>query len=328
MIKNADIQRFVCCLSLLFVFQSLVVAQGPYAPPAGQQGTRAIHKDSSAVIDWASQCWVQRGWLDIADKSMGFVSAGTETNAIGVANGQTVSLGDSGIAVVKFTTPLYNNVGWDFAIFENAFDDTFLELAFVEVSADSVNWYRFPAHSLTQTNTSVGSFGTIDATEVNNLAGKYRAQYGTPFDIQEIEEAYLIALPFINYVRIIDVIGSIDPDFASYDAHDNVINDPYPTAFSSGGFDLDAVAVVYTGVPSSVKDVDFTFSFHPNPVKDLLTVEGNRTAVFTLKDFSGKIVGYFEKQEYLYRIDVGNLPTGIYFLYSDRVTIPQKIIKY
>jgi hypothetical protein len=324
---NRFFLRLICLWSKLFLMHTLF-AQGPYAPPVGQQGTTAIHKDSSAVVAWATQCWVQRGWQDIADKSLGLVTAGTETNALGMANGQTVSLGDSGVAVVKFAHPVYNQIGWDFAVFENAFDDTFLELAFVEVSADSINWYRFPAHSLTQTDTPVGSFGAVDATEVNNLAGKYRAQYGTPFDIQEIEEAYSIALPFITYVRIIDVIGNIDADFASFDAHGNAINDPYPTAFPQGGFDLDAVAIIHTGVPVLVEEVDITFSFYPNPVKDLLTVEGNRSAVFTIKDFSGKIVANFDKQEFLIRIDVGKLPAGIYFLYSDRSAIPQKIIKY
>jgi hypothetical protein len=327
MIETAVCKRFVCFVCLLFAFQVLV-AQGPYATPAGQQGTTAIHKDSSAITAWATQCWVQRGWLDIADKNLGFVSAGTDVNALGAANGQTVSMGDSGIAVLKFANPVYNNIGWDFAVFENAFDDTFLELAFVEVSADSVNWYRFPAHSLTQTNTPVGSFGAIDATEVNNLAGKYRAQYGTPFDIQEIEEAYSIVFPFINYVRLIDVVGSLDPVFASYDAHGNMINDPYPTSFPSGGFDLDAVAVVYTGVASSVKEVDFTFSFYPNPVKDILTIEGNQSAMFYVKDFFGKTVLSFEKQAFLIQIDFGNLPSGIYFLYSNKLAIPQKIIKH
>ena len=48
----------------------------------------------------------------------------------------------------------------------------------------------------------------------------------------------------IRYVRIIDVIGSINPALGSRDSLGNLINDPYPTAFGSGGFDLNGVGVL------------------------------------------------------------------------------------
>jgi hypothetical protein len=44
-------------------------------------------------------------------------------------------------------------------------------------------------------------------------------------------------------VRIVDVVGSLT--LGSVDSLGNVVNDPYPTAFASGGFDLDAVGVLH-----------------------------------------------------------------------------------
>jgi len=59
--------------------------------------------------------------------------------------------------------------GFDFAVFENSFNDSFLELAFVEVSSDGINFVRFPATSNTQTDVQITGFGTIDPTYINNL---------------------------------------------------------------------------------------------------------------------------------------------------------------
>ena len=59
------------------------------------------------------------------------------------------------MATVTFASPIYNGEGPDFAVFENGFDIDdeydptgvlhFLELAFVEVSSDGENFFRFPA---------------------------------------------------------------------------------------------------------------------------------------------------------------------------------------
>jgi hypothetical protein len=47
----------------------------------------------------------------------------------------------------------------------------------------------------------------------------------------------------ITHVRIIDVIGALEDEWAGYDSLGNKINDPWPTPFEAGGFDLDAVGV-------------------------------------------------------------------------------------
>mgnify|MGYP001811130164 FL=1 len=48
----------------------------------------------------------------------------------------------------------------------------------------------------------------------------------------------------VSWIRVIDVVGSIDPKYASFDSEGNIINDPWPTPFPSSGFDLDAVGAI------------------------------------------------------------------------------------
>jgi hypothetical protein len=72
--------------------------------------------------------------------------------------------------------------------------------------------------------------------------------YGTPFDLEELKDSLMINIDSITQVRIVDVVGSIDPAFARYDSKGNRINDPFPTPFPSGGFDLDAVGVIHEKV--------------------------------------------------------------------------------
>jgi hypothetical protein len=253
----------------LILFSSVnLFAQFP--GPVGTIGSTAIHKDSSIFIAWATGCSIQRGYQDISNTSLGFASVGDSTMALGQAGSNgVVSLGDGGSAILTFQNPISNGTGFDFAIFENSFNDVFLELAFVEVSSDGVNYFRFPATSNTQTNTQIGPFdNTGDATKINNLAGKYRAQYGTPFDLQELAGNPLLNINAITHIKIIDVVGSINPLYATYDINNNPINDPFPTAFASGGFDLDAVGVIHQQT-TSVNDQSistFNFQVFPNPV--------------------------------------------------------------
>ncbi len=221
-----------------------IALRGQFHPAAGKPGSNAIQKDDAAFIGWANSCQIKRGLIDAADSSSDYASFGDESAAVGPANGAVVSLGDAGEAVLYFEIPIANGPGYDFAVFENAFNDTYLELAFVEVSTDGIHFVRFPATSLTDTVVQVSSFGNLNPEKINNFAGKYRVFWGTPFDLQELVDSPLLDLSKIHYVKLVDVIGTIHPDFCSYDAHGNKVNDPYPTSFESGGFDLDAVGVI------------------------------------------------------------------------------------
>lgn len=239
---------------LFFVFMQV---NAQFAPPAGVAGTTAIYKDSSCFVAWATQCEVQKSWMNILDTAIGKVTVGDYTSAIGIAgeNG-VVSLGDGGVATVQFLNPIYNGPGYDFAVFENSFRDDFLEYAFVEVSSDGIHFKRFAATSLIDTSTQVDSFGLTDCREVNNLAGKYRALYGTPFDLNELALFSDIDIMNITHVRLIDVVGSMMNAYASRDKDGRKINDPFPTPYPSCGFDLDAVGVIHSRNINAIEKKD------------------------------------------------------------------------
>jgi hypothetical protein len=222
---------------------------GPFAPAAGQIGSTAIANSSPLFSEWASGVQsLTRGPLDIAHPANGLASFGTAGDALGFADGNSshvVSLGDGGQITLTFDKAISDGPGPDLAVFENGFADNFLELAFVEVSTNGVDFVRFPSQSLTQTDTQVGSFGALDPTNLDGLAGKYRGGFGTPFDLSQIAGlSPSVDVRDINYVRIVDVIGSIDPALGSRDSSNRLVNDPYPTAFASGGFDLDGVGAI------------------------------------------------------------------------------------
>ncbi len=309
--------------AFFFIFSflsTLLWAQGPYAPGVGIHGTTAMHKDSSAFVGWATHCEVNRGWQDIAQKNMGKTSVGDSTSTLGPADNMVLSLGDSGVAILQFDRYIFDGPGPDFAVFENGFIDQrnnedFLELAFVEVSSDGKNFYRFPAHSLTDTSTAVGSFGTIDPTTINNLAGKYYAQYGTPFDLAELKGIPGLDIQKITHIKIIDVVGSLDNEWASRDTANRKINDPYPTAFPSGGFDLDAVGAIHMGatVGLSKQKISPQLQLYPNPTEKEVFFpaewENSAVKVFSL---DGRLV--FSEDKVGDSINLENFKAGMYII--------------
>jgi hypothetical protein len=162
---------------------------------------------------------------------------------------QIANLAPPGTITLRLARPVRDLSGADLVVFENGLiaefvtvDDSivgqiFGELAHVEVSGDGVNFTRFPATSLTPA--AVGAYGSIDATNVRNLAGKHAnaggESWGTPFDLADV------GLSEIQYVRIVDIPGN----GAFTDSAGRPIHDPWKT-FGSGGFDLEAVGAVST----------------------------------------------------------------------------------
>ena len=225
-----------------------------FAPAQDQPGTTAMHADSSAFVAWATGCVAEPGPMNISNPSAGTAGSGwPASNVIGFPQGTmgVTCLGDGGMATVTFASPICNREGPDFAVFENGFENAqtpgywFLELGFVEVSSDGEHFFRFPAYSNTQTDTQLGGMGCIDPSQIHNLASKYGAMYGTPFDLDEVPDDPLLDKDHITHVRIVDVVGSIDPEYATYDCQGHPVNDPWPTPFASGGMDLDAVGVIH-----------------------------------------------------------------------------------
>lgn len=214
---------------------------GPFAPAAGSAGSTALHKDNAAFVQWAT------GYRDYQPGPNVDAAWKNPAKGLGKAEGTStdvVVLGDGGRITLTFDGYITNGAGADFAVFENSFSNTFLELAFVEVSSNGSDFFRFPNYSFTAS--PVSGFGSIDPTNIDGLAGKYRQGYGTPFDLDQLSGIAGLDVNRVQYVRLIDVVGN-GSTFDSYPAAyggPHPIYDPYPTSGSSG-FDLDAVGVIH-----------------------------------------------------------------------------------
>jgi hypothetical protein len=257
-----------------FLLTTDVFAQ--FDPQVGLQGSTAIHRDSSIIKAWAIGYSVKRGWQNCADTILGKATAGNEESIPGKAGNGIVSLGDGGEAILHVYHPVMNGPGYDFVIFENGFLDqsldtgaAYLELAFVEVSSDGIHYFRFPASCLNDTLNQLGPFSAMHAEKINNLAGKYIAPYGTPFDLDDIPDDSLLNKNAITHIRVMDVVGSLNDAYCTRDTAGNKINDPWPTPFPSSGFDLDALGVIHqnTLIISLPEKLHTSFTVYPNPAK-------------------------------------------------------------
>ncbi len=200
--------------------------------------------------------------------------------SLGHLNQEQIGQGAApGEITLSFAEPIRQGRGYDFVVFENAFVATtdtqagslagqmFAELAYVEVSSNGIDFVRFPSVSLTEE--LVGRYGTIEISNVYNLAGKHPNASGictgTPFDLKEVADdpdvvSGLVDLNDIKYVRIVDVPGSGDfhddavmhidsgtwPVWDFY-ADNHPIYDAWdasPAPDPSGGFDLEAIGVL------------------------------------------------------------------------------------
>jgi len=238
-------------------------ARAGFDPQVGVEGSLGISASSPLFQGWASTVVdFNPGPQDIANPGGPVANVGSPSAALGAISSSVVSLGDGGWITLGFDAPIANGAGFDFAVFENGFLMgavgtylAYLELAFVEVSSDGENFFRFPSTSLTQTDAQVGGFGPLDARDLDNLAGKHIGGYGTGFDLDDlVGVSPLLDVNNVIQVRIIDVVGSIDPAFGSYDSHGNIINDPYATPFGSSGFDLAGVGVINFASPAAVPE--------------------------------------------------------------------------
>ena len=213
----------------LFFLSVIPLFAGPYAPAANQEGTSAISFDSPSIERWVTSVETYTVGEDAdtmwQDTSHALTPA-TENPTL------VTSLGRGGEIVLEFDPPIQNGLGPDFAVFENSFAHVFLELAFVEVSADGVSYERFVNSSATMN--AVGPFGFLDPTNIDGLAGKYIGGFGMPFDLSDLASAP----SEIRFVKLLDVTGG-----TSTDSDGDIIYDPFPTQ-GSAGFDLSGVAVL------------------------------------------------------------------------------------
>lgn len=311
---------------LILISWNAVIAQ--YAPPAGQSGSKAVAADSSIISGWADSVIIERGLTHIADSASEPASHGVPQSALEASDMQAVSLGDGGKATYVFDPPLSDSEGYDVAVFENSFSDEFLELAFVEISSDGEQFFRFPSVSLTSVDDQVGAFGTLNAELIHNLAGKYRGGFGVPFDFEELEGETGLDITAVTHVRIVDVVGSINEEYAGYDSQGNIINDPFPTAFETGGFDLDALAVLEPTVGIK-ENIGKSVKVYPNPFSHKIYIQADKKLVYELFDINGNRLEKGKLNSGVTIQEWNHLKSGIYFirLISNNQVYQQKVIK-
>ena len=280
-------------MQMIVLVISVFAYAGPYTEAGvngyiGEDRRHANPADADAVINP-----IFRGWATsvVSYKPTPGVFAvwRDPNNALGPATGDNldiVSLGDldssqivlgmePGKITLSFSEPIRDCNGYDFVVFENGLvsnyntgggsvkGQMFAELGYVEVSSNGGDFVRFPSVSLTAA--LVGMYGTIEISDVYNLAGKHPNAdgvcIGTPFDLSEIagEESVLsgvVDINNINYIRIVDIPGSGDfedeavrhidpgswPVWELY-VNNHPIYDAWLT-FESGGVDLEAMGVL------------------------------------------------------------------------------------
>lgn len=247
---------------LLFLLISSPLIAGSFPGAAGSAGSDAISKDSPAFVAWAN-----------GNHTVNYGSGvdgtwQTPWKGLGPATGDAmdiVCLGNGGNITLFFPRPIRDGAGPDFAVFENAFSPGFLELAYVEVSSDGANFYRFTNRS--EGTSLVGAFAaTMNPTNLYNLAGKHVKGFGTPFDIASLPDTPALDRQNIRFVRILDIVGN----GSAKDSFGYSIYDPTPTT-GSGGFDLDGVGVIHQNTdpiivePAAIQDGAFRFAWVSNP---------------------------------------------------------------
>lgn len=231
---------------LLFLGSYIPASWGQPWPGIPESGSSdAISSDDVRFIGWAdSVVKLERGPMQLEQPQLGLTTVGEPQFAVGSPDNLVISLGDGGSVTLGFEPAISDGNGPDFAVFENSFSDFFLELATVSVSSNGQDFFEFPHFSETDTSRQVNSFDSIQPTNIHGFAGKYRSKFGTPFDLKDLPESPLLDVNQIRFVKITDVVGSINPGFCTRDSKGRIINDPYPTPYPSGGFDLDAVGVL------------------------------------------------------------------------------------
>jgi len=246
---------------LTLLLSSPALLAGSFPGAAGTSGSDAISKDSLALVAWANSSLTPTYGTGVD------ATWRTPNKAYGPATANTfdiVCLGNGGEIIMSFPRPVRDGIGPDFAVFENSINNTFLELAFVEVSSDGIHFFRFPNRS--EGAYLIGAFGAVDPTTLNGLAGKHKIAFGTGFDLAVIPGSPLLDTNQIRFVKIIDIIG----DGNTRDSTGAPIYDPFPTT-GSGGFDLEAIGVIHQNenqfkiVRSEVGETTFVLAWESNP---------------------------------------------------------------
>ena len=112
------------------------------------------------------------------------------------------------------------------------------------------------------------------------------------------------------------MVGSINPQYATYDAFGHMVNDPWPTNSHSSGFDLDGVAVLNQNL-NGIENADIEVSIYPNPVANVMNISLANAAEARLMDINGRTVATFTLSAGSNSLNIASLPAGVYMLNVD-----------
>ena len=149
-----------------------------------------------------------------------------------------------------------------------------------------------------------------NATGVTVLSGGPYANLGAAGTTTQPPVAGTLAINTCHTFTIYDSYG--DGINAGYGAGSFTVTDGNGTILASGGVftEEDGDAFKTGGDVLAINDLASNLAIYPNPVKDVLTIEGNYTSVDVF-DMFGKLV---LSSEYTKNINVSTLANGIYML--------------
>ena len=118
-------------------------------------------------------------------------------------------------------------------------------------------------------------------------------------------------------------VGSIDNSYSTFDQNGAKVNDPWPTPFTSSGFDLDAVgAINLNSLSTNQYSIVSEIAVYPNPISNntklYFCLQKSASIRIVVHDVYGKELIAFSN-----RFQAGNnafdfngqiLPTGVYFI--------------
>jgi len=142
-------------------------------------------------------------------------------NGNGAGSLDVLSLGKNGSIVLDFEYDILDGEGPDLIVFENAFVG-FVETGFVAVSSDGIQWFEWPCHPSKELGyPNCAGVHPVIANATNGVdPTDPKTAGGDAFDLADL------GVTSARYVRVRDSGSNM-------------------YAGSSGGFDLDAVAIVH-----------------------------------------------------------------------------------
>jgi hypothetical protein len=114
-------------------------------------------------------------------------------------------------------------------------------------------------------------------------------------------------------------VGSINNEFGSRDSAGRIINDPFPTPFASGGFDLDAIGVINQNPQGIQNNTLSNLKVYPNKLSigERITISNIKTDINTsLYSYNGECIRkeYIDSSLDKTYLGTENLKAGLYFL--------------